>query len=61
SFRTAGKTAPEIFCEALSSKRAFDSATVVGQKLVDADNTIEFTIEAVLANVAGAQNGKAAR
>jgi type IV pilus assembly protein PilM len=55
--RATGKTAPEIFCGLLSAKPAFASAKVVGQKVVDADNTVEFTIEAALAQARPGTDG----
>ena len=47
--RATGKTAPEMFCGLIAASKSFASAKVVGQKVVDADNTVEFTIEAALA------------
>ena len=49
SASATGKTAPEMFCGLLAGSKSFASAKVVGQKVVDADNTVEFTVEAALA------------
>lgn len=55
--RSTGKTAPEMFCGILADKPAFSSAKVVGQRVVDADNTVEFTIEAALAQAQAETDG----
>lgn len=57
------KTAPEVFCERLGAKAPFENVRVASQRAADANNVVEFTVEAPFAKVGpnGEMDGKAVK